>query len=58
MAAVVIAVNKRAHIDLDGVDVGAGSAVLGAMDGLHFVGPGGDRFVAAQSITGAGTLTS
>jgi crotonobetainyl-CoA:carnitine CoA-transferase CaiB-like acyl-CoA transferase len=52
MAAVMIAVNERAHVDLDGVDVGAESAVLGATDGPHFVRPGGERFVAAQSITG------
>jgi crotonobetainyl-CoA:carnitine CoA-transferase CaiB-like acyl-CoA transferase len=56
MAAVMIAVNERAHIDLDGVDVGAESAVLGATDGPHFVGPAGERFVAAQSITGSMTF--
>jgi crotonobetainyl-CoA:carnitine CoA-transferase CaiB-like acyl-CoA transferase len=56
MAAVMIAVNERAHIDLDGVDVGAESAVLGATDGPHFVGPNGERFVAAQSITGTMTF--
>jgi crotonobetainyl-CoA:carnitine CoA-transferase CaiB-like acyl-CoA transferase len=56
MAAVMIAVNERAHIDLDGVDLGAESAVLGATDGPHFVGPGGERFVAAQSITGTMTF--
>jgi crotonobetainyl-CoA:carnitine CoA-transferase CaiB-like acyl-CoA transferase len=58
MAAVMIAVNERAHIDLDGVDVGAESAVLGATDGPHFVGPGGERFVAAQSITGTMTFAN
>lgn len=52
----MIAVNERAHIDLDGVDVGAELAVLGATDGPHFVGPGGERFVAAQSITGSMTF--
>jgi crotonobetainyl-CoA:carnitine CoA-transferase CaiB-like acyl-CoA transferase len=56
MAAVMIAVNERAHVDLDGVDVGAESAVLGATDGPHFIGPDGERFVAAQSITGTMTF--
>ena len=58
MAATLIAVNERAHIDLDGVDVGAESAVLGATDGPHFIGPGGERFVAAQSITGTMTFAN
>jgi crotonobetainyl-CoA:carnitine CoA-transferase CaiB-like acyl-CoA transferase len=56
MAAVMIAVNERAHIDLEGVDIGAESAVLGATDGPRVVGPNGERFVAAQSITGTMTF--
>jgi crotonobetainyl-CoA:carnitine CoA-transferase CaiB-like acyl-CoA transferase len=56
MAAVLLAANERAHVDLDDVDTGAEPAILGATDGPHFSGPGGERFVAAQSIVGSLTF--
>ena len=55
MAAVLLAANERAHVDLEDIDMGAEPVVLGAADGPHFVGPGGERFVAAESIVS--TLT-
>ncbi|MCA6100502.1 CaiB/BaiF CoA transferase family protein [Bradyrhizobium australafricanum] len=56
MAAVLLAVNERAHVDLVEADTGAEPAVLGATDGPQFVGPNGQRFVAAQSIVGSMTF--
>ena len=56
MAAVLLAANERAHVDLEDVDTGAEPAILGATDGPQFVGPGGVRFVAAQSIVGSLTF--
>ena len=45
-----------AHVDLEDVDTGAEPAILGATDGPQFVGLGGVRFVAAQSIVGSLTF--
>jgi len=56
MAAVLLAVNERAHVDLEGIDLGAEPAVLGAADGPHFIGPAGERFVAAESIVSSLTF--
>jgi crotonobetainyl-CoA:carnitine CoA-transferase CaiB-like acyl-CoA transferase len=56
MAAVLLSINERAHIDLDGIDTGAEPAVLGATDGPHFRGPGDEHFVAAQSLIGSLTF--
>jgi len=56
MAAVLLSINERAHLDLAGVDTGAEPGALGAADGPHFVGPGGEEFVAAQSIVGSMTF--
>ena len=56
MAAVLLSVNERAHVDLDGVDTGAEPAILGAADAPHFRGPGGEHFVAAQSLIGSLTF--
>jgi crotonobetainyl-CoA:carnitine CoA-transferase CaiB-like acyl-CoA transferase len=56
MAAVLLAINERAHVDLDEIDTGAEPAILGATDGPQFVGPKGERFVAAQSIVGSLTF--
>ena len=53
MAAVLLSVNERAHVDLDGVDTGAEPAILGAADAPYFRGPGGEHFVAAQSLIGS-----
>ena len=56
MAAALLAINERAHVDLDEIDTGAEPAILGATDGPQFVGPKGERFVAAQSIVGSLTF--
>jgi crotonobetainyl-CoA:carnitine CoA-transferase CaiB-like acyl-CoA transferase len=56
MAAVLLAANERAHVDFEEVDTGAEPVVLGAADGPNFVGPGGERVVAAQSIVGSLTF--
>ncbi|WP_227246900.1 CaiB/BaiF CoA transferase family protein [Paraburkholderia caribensis] len=56
MAAVMLSINERAHLDLAGIDTGAEPGILGAADGPHFVGPGGEAFVAAQSIVGSNTF--
>jgi crotonobetainyl-CoA:carnitine CoA-transferase CaiB-like acyl-CoA transferase len=56
MAAVMLSINERAHLDLAGIDTGAEPGVLGATEGPHFVGPGGEAFVAAQSIVGSNTF--
>jgi crotonobetainyl-CoA:carnitine CoA-transferase CaiB-like acyl-CoA transferase len=56
MAAVLMSVNERAHVDLAGIDTGAEPAVLGATDGPFFRGPGGEQFVAAQSLVGSLTF--
>jgi crotonobetainyl-CoA:carnitine CoA-transferase CaiB-like acyl-CoA transferase len=53
MAAVLLSVNERAHLDIEEVDTGAEPGALGAADGPHFVGPGGEEIVAAQSIIGS-----
>lgn len=56
MAAVILAANERAHLDIAGVDNGAEPGILGATDGPFFTGPGGERFVAAQSLVGSLTF--
>jgi crotonobetainyl-CoA:carnitine CoA-transferase CaiB-like acyl-CoA transferase len=56
MAAVMMAVNERAHVDLAGIDTGAEPAVLGATDGVFFKGPGGERIVLPSSLVGSLTF--
>ncbi|MBP0590836.1 CoA transferase [Paraburkholderia sp. LEh10] len=56
MAAVLLSVNERAHIDIAGIDTGAEPGALGAAEGSHFVGPRGEEFVAAQSLIGSMTF--
>ncbi|WP_280155793.1 CoA transferase [Piscinibacter sp. XHJ-5] len=56
MAAVLMSINERAHVDLSDIDTGAEPAVLGATDGPFFRGPGGEQFVAAQSLVGSLTF--
>jgi crotonobetainyl-CoA:carnitine CoA-transferase CaiB-like acyl-CoA transferase len=56
MAAVMLAVNERAHIDMAGVDLGDEPGILGATDGAFFVGPGGERFLTPQSLVFSGTF--
>jgi crotonobetainyl-CoA:carnitine CoA-transferase CaiB-like acyl-CoA transferase len=56
MAAVLLSINERAHLDIAGVDTGAEPGILGATDGPFFTGPGGEQFVAAQSLVGSLTF--
>lgn len=56
MAAVMLAINERAHVDLAGVDTGAEPAVLGATDGAFWVGPAGERFLTPASLVSSLTF--
>jgi crotonobetainyl-CoA:carnitine CoA-transferase CaiB-like acyl-CoA transferase len=58
MAATLMAVNERAHVDLNDADLGAEPAILGATDCPFFVGPGGERFTVATSLVGSRTFPS
>lgn len=53
MAATLMAVNERAHVDLSGIDLGVEPAALGATDCPFFVGPDGQSFTVATSIVGS-----
>ena len=58
MAATLLAVNERAHVDLSDEDLGAEPAVLGA-DRLGLLRrPDGEQFVTATSIVGSRTFPS
>ncbi len=56
MAATLLAINERAHVDLTDTDLGAEPAVLGATDCPFFEGPNGERFTVATSIIGSLTF--
>jgi crotonobetainyl-CoA:carnitine CoA-transferase CaiB-like acyl-CoA transferase len=58
MAATLMAVNERAHVDLSDDDIGAEPAVLGATDCPFFRGPDGEEFTVATSIIGSRTFPS
>ena len=58
MAATLLAVNERAHVDLSDDDIGAEPAVLGATDCAFFTGPQGEHFTVATSIVGSRTFPS
>lgn len=58
MAAVMMSINERAHVDLAGIDTGAEPAVLGATDGAFFRGPGGEEFVTPSSLVSSLTFPS
>ena len=58
MAATLLAVNERAHVDLTDDDIGAEPAVLGATDCSFFTGPQGEFFTVATSIIGSRTFPS
>ena len=53
MAAVMLSINERVHVDLSDEDLGAERAVLGATDGPFFVGPHGERFASPMSLIGS-----
>jgi crotonobetainyl-CoA:carnitine CoA-transferase CaiB-like acyl-CoA transferase len=56
MAAVMMYVNERVHVDLSGEDLGAERAILGAVDCPFFVSPDGDTFVSPMSLVGSLTF--
>ena len=58
MAATLMAVNERAHVDLCEEDLGAEPAILGATDCPFFRGPNGEEFTVATSIVGSRTFPS
>jgi crotonobetainyl-CoA:carnitine CoA-transferase CaiB-like acyl-CoA transferase len=58
MAATLMAVNERAHVDLNNADLGAEPAILGATDCPFFIGPGGEQFTVATSLVGSRTFPS
>ena len=53
MAAVMLDVNERVHVDLSGADLGAERPVLGATDAAFFTGPDGARIVSPMSLVGS-----
>ena len=58
MAATLLAVNERAHVDLSDEDIGAEPAVLGATDCPFFRGPDGEEFPVATRLVGSRTFPS
>ena len=56
MAATLMAVNERAHVELRGCDLGAEPAILGATDCPFFTGPDGDHFTLSMSVVGSITF--
>jgi len=58
MAATLLAINERAHVDLTGGDLGAEPAILGATDCSFFTGPQGEFFTVATSVVGSRTFPS
>jgi crotonobetainyl-CoA:carnitine CoA-transferase CaiB-like acyl-CoA transferase len=58
MAATLLAINERAHLDMSDDDIGAEPAILGATDCSFFTGPNGENFTVATSIVGSRTFPS
>ena len=58
MTATLMAVNERAHVDLNDEELGEEPAILGATDCPFFTGPGGERFTVATSMVGSRTFPS
>lgn len=56
MAATMLAINERAHVDLGGFDLGYEPAALGAADCPFFDAPGGETIVLAMSLVGSLTF--
>ncbi len=53
MAAVMLSVNERVHVDLSDAELGAERPILGATDGPFFEGPDGERFASPMSLVGS-----
>ena len=56
MAAVMLAINERVHVDLSNVDLGAERPILGATDHPFFTSPEGTVFVSPMSLVGSLTF--
>jgi crotonobetainyl-CoA:carnitine CoA-transferase CaiB-like acyl-CoA transferase len=56
MAAVMLSINERVHVDLSDVDLGAERPILGATDCPFFTSPEGDTFVTPMSLVGSVTF--
>lgn len=56
MAATLMAVNERAHVDLSDADLGAEPALMGSTDCPFFKGPQGQTFTVASSLVGSLTF--
>ena len=50
MAAVMLAINERVHVDLSDVELGDEPPILGATDCAFFIGPDGKRFISPVSL--------
>jgi len=50
MAAVMLAINERVHVDLSNVELGDEPPILGATDCAFFIGPDGTRFISPVSL--------
>jgi crotonobetainyl-CoA:carnitine CoA-transferase CaiB-like acyl-CoA transferase len=53
MAAVMMSINERVHVDLSDADLGAETPILGATDCAFFTGPDGKPFVSPISLVGS-----
>ena len=53
MAAVMLSVNERVHVDLSDEDLGDERPILGATDGPFLRGPDGERFASPMSLVGS-----
>jgi crotonobetainyl-CoA:carnitine CoA-transferase CaiB-like acyl-CoA transferase len=58
MAATLLAINERAHLDLSDDDAGDEPAVLGATESPFFKGPGGEHFTVATNMVWSGSFPS
>ena len=56
MAATIMAINERAHVDLNALELDDEPAILGATDGSFFIGPNGETFITAISLVGTITF--
>ena len=56
MAATIMSINERAHVDLNGLELNDEPAILGATDGSFFSGPSGEKLVTAISLVGSITF--
>jgi crotonobetainyl-CoA:carnitine CoA-transferase CaiB-like acyl-CoA transferase len=53
MAAVMLSINERMHVDLSEEELGDERPILGATDGPFFTGPHGERFASPMSLVGS-----